>query len=84
MYLELIPKQLRDSRMQLWNIPEQRELFNSRSAEFNGNKSFLLSSTPNRGRMVSFFKHYKRKENHRSPRHCSMKLVYSLYLCMYC
>ena len=32
-YLELIPKQLRDIRMQLWNIPEQRESFTSLSAE---------------------------------------------------
>ena len=36
-YLELIPrdirKQLRDIRIQLWNISEQREFFNSRSEE---------------------------------------------------
>ena len=32
-YLELIPKQLRDLRMQLWIIPELRESFTSRSAE---------------------------------------------------
>ena len=32
-YLELISKQLRDIRMQLWNIPEPCESFTSRSAE---------------------------------------------------
>ena len=37
---ELIPKQLRDIRMQLWNILERREAFTSRSAEV---RKFSLS-----------------------------------------
>ena len=32
-YLELIPLWLQNIRKQLWNIPERRESFTSRSAE---------------------------------------------------
>ena len=38
-YLELIPKQLRDIQLQLWNIPERRESFTSCSAEEIGENS---------------------------------------------